>query len=289
MIEFKKDTHQYFLNGKELISVTKLMQKHGLAPDYSAVSQDVLERKAERGTFIHAEIEAFNKNGEIGFTKELENYIEYQSEKKFECLESELIVYNDICAGTLDLLLDYGGELVIADIKTTAKLHQEAVSWQLSIYNYLLGWQAEKAQAFHFDQDGNLKVVTIPFKPKNEVEKLMECERQGIYYKQDVSIPYSQLVILEKAQEIIEQAERQKKEGEALLNDVKDAIMQAMEKNAVKSFESSRLKITYVDAIQRTTIDTARLKQEKPDIVENYSKTTITKPSIRITLKEVSK
>jgi len=289
MIEFKKDTHQDFLNGKELISVTKLMQKHGLAPDYSAVSQDVLERKAERGTFIHAEIEAFNKNGEIGFTKELENYIEYQSEKKFECLESELIVYNDICAGTLDLLLDYGGELVIADIKTTAKLHQEAVSWQLSIYNYLLGWQAEKAQAFHFDQDGTLKVVTIPFKPKNEVEKLMECERQGIYYKQDVSIPYSQLVILEKAQEIIEQAERQKKEGEALLNDVKDAIMQAMEKNAVKSFESSRLKITYVDAIQRTTIDTARLKQEKPDIVENYSKTTITKPSIRITLKEVSK
>lgn len=285
MIEFKADTHQYFDNGKELISVTRLMQKHGLAPDYSAIDKDVLERKAERGTFIHAEIEAYNKHGEIGFTKELKNYIEYQDQKKFECLESEMIVYNDVCAGTLDLLLNYNGELVIADIKTTATLHKEAVSWQLSIYNYLLGWQATKAEAFHFDKEGNLKVISIPFKPKEEIEKLMERERQGLYYKQDVSIPYSQLVILEKAQQIIEDAERKKQEGEALLNDVKEAIMQAMEKNAVKSFESDKLKITYVDEVKKTIIDSKRLKQEKPDIVENYSKTTITKPSIRITLK----
>lgn len=287
MIEFKAGTHQYFDNGKELISVTRLMQKHGLAPDYSGVSQDVLERKAERGSFIHAEIEAYNKRGEIGFTKELENYIQYQTEKGFECRESECIVYNDVCAGTLDLLLDYDGELVIADIKTTSTLHKEAVSWQLSIYNYLLGWQAQRGEAFHFDKDGNLKVVPIPFKPKNEVEKLMQAERSGLYYKQEVSIPYSQLMVLEKAQQIIEQAERQKKEGEALLNDVKEAIMAAMEKNAVKSFESNKLKIVYVDQSQRTTIDSARLKEEKPDIAANYSKTTIVKPSIRITLKEV--
>ena len=51
---FKEDTHQYFLIDantgeqiKELISVTTLMKKHGLSPNYDDVPSAILEAKAK--------------------------------------------------------------------------------------------------------------------------------------------------------------------------------------------------------------------------------------------------
>ena len=80
MIRFDEKTHQYFLNDKELIGVTRLMRKHGLAPDYTAVRSDVLNAAAERGTLIHEEIEEYNKTGEIGFTTECANFAKFIKE-----------------------------------------------------------------------------------------------------------------------------------------------------------------------------------------------------------------
>ena len=47
MLEFNPDSHEYTLDGKKLISVTQLMRKYGLAPDYSNVSPATLEAKAK--------------------------------------------------------------------------------------------------------------------------------------------------------------------------------------------------------------------------------------------------
>ena len=48
MIRFDAEKHEYFDGEKRLISVTQLLRKHGLAPDYSGVSDAVLNAKAER-------------------------------------------------------------------------------------------------------------------------------------------------------------------------------------------------------------------------------------------------
>ena len=67
MLIFNEDKHEYTLDGKKLISVTQLMSKYGLAPDYSNVDPEVLKRKAQRGTLIHKEIEdylSYRANGE---------------------------------------------------------------------------------------------------------------------------------------------------------------------------------------------------------------------------------
>lgn len=286
MITFDEQKHEYTLDGKKLISVTQLMQKHGLAPNYAGVSTEVLEKKAERGSLIHAEIEDFIKNGEIGFTEELAQFRDYISKTKIASIESEKIVHNDLVAGTLDLLFIEDDIQTIADIKTTATLHKEAVSWQLSIYNYLNGWTAEKGQAFHFNNEGVLKVVDIPFKPKEEVEKLMQAERNGEQYQlPQIVIDTNQLAIIEEATKIIAEADHMKKEAEIRMNEVKEAILKAMEKNSVKSFENDSLKITYVAPVTKTTLDSARLKKELPDVAEKYSKTSEQKASIRITVK----
>ena len=170
MLEFNEEKHEYTLDGKKLISVTQLMQKHNLAPSYAGVSTDVLNAKAERGSLIHKEIEDYIKNKEIGFTPEMALFKEHVEQNKIDVLESEYRVNNDIVAGTIDLVFIVNDVLYIADIKTTYQLHQEAVSWQLSIYGYLywynhdlqnkelakLDYEQTYGQAFHFNKEGEL-------------------------------------------------------------------------------------------------------------------------------------
>lgn len=287
MVKFEESTHTYTNEqGRQLISVTQLMRKHGLAPDYSAVPSETLNRAAERGTMIHAEIEKFNKEGEIGFTAELHNFKDYIERTKNKVLKSEFIVNNDIVAGTVDLLLEENREKIIADIKTTSTLHKDAVSWQLSIYAYLSGERIHRGQAFHFDKEGNLNVVDIPLKPIEEVEKLMEAERTSQTFKFELKgIPTASLIALEQAERIIEEMEARRKETEEQVRNIKEAIMKAMADNGIKTFENDKMKITYVEPSTRVTIDSAKLKKEKPEVAKEYEKTSTTKPSLRITIK----
>ena len=46
---FNPETHTYTLDGEEYISVTRLMKKHGLSPDYSNVSEETLQAAAAKG------------------------------------------------------------------------------------------------------------------------------------------------------------------------------------------------------------------------------------------------
>lgn len=286
MISFDKDTHEYTLDGRKLISVTQLMAKHGLAPDYSAVDPEVLRKKAERGTIIHEWIEAYAKTGDEGWSDEAHNFAEHIKANNLKVIGSEFIVHDDIVAGTCDLLLKDGEKTIIADIKTTYALHKDSVAWQLSIYNCLMGWAADEGQAFHFGKDGSLKVVGIPLKPKEEVERLLEAERNGEKYLPDIIIDRGQLILAEAAQRVIEEAERAIKEAKAKLESVNKAIIEEMEKAGIKTFENESLKITYVAPTERTTIDAAKLKAEHPDIAAECSKTAKTAASVRIRIKE---
>ena len=287
MIEFNEATHEYFHDGKKLISVTQLMRKHGLAPDYSAVNEAVLTAKAERGTLIHKEIEEFIKKGEIGFTTELQSFHEYIWKNNITIIQSETIAFNDIVAGTADLVLeDANGDRIIADIKITATLHKESVSWQLSIYAKLLEqYGCTKGQAFHFDKDGNLKVVDIPLKPIAEVERLLWCEREGIQFYSALKVSQIALSELYSLEVYIEHCDNQKKKAEEKAKELRAMLLDEMEKQAVKTFENDRIRLTYIAPQTRSTIDSARLKKDLPEIAEKYTKQTSVKASLKITLK----
>lgn len=288
---FKEDTHQYYLGDNELISVTTLMQKHGLSPSYAAVPAEVLRAKAERGSLVHKEIEEYIKDGSIGFTAELGAFIRGLSMSGSEVLKSEFKVYNDIVAGTVDLLLYQNNEYVIADIKTTSTLHNDAVSWQLSIYAYLLESinktiKITKGQAYHFDNYGQLRIVDITLKPMAEIERLIECERNGELYQAPAPTTDEQLMQLVEVETLIKSIEEQKKQAEEQAKELRAALIEAMERNGVKTFENERIKLTYVEPTTRSSIDAAKLKKEMPAVAEQYTKTSTVKASLRITLKE---
>lgn len=66
-----------------------------------------------------------------------------------------------------------------------------------------------------------------------------------------------------------------------------EAVKASMEKYDVRKFENEVLKITYIAPTVRNSIDTARLKEEKPEIASEYMKQSQVKSSIRIKVKEL--
>ena len=289
MLEFNEENHEYKLDGKKLISVTQLMKKHGLIPNYDKVPKEMLQAKAERGTLIHEEIEAWIKQSEIGFTKETENFIQYTLSNNIEIKASELQLHNDIVAGTCDLILNDKGQNVIADIKTTYQLHKDSVSWQLSIYLYLYlewdydeWWDSYKGQAFHFNKDGELNVVDIPLKPYTEIARLMTCERKGEIFTQTPEVLNVDLQEVIELENLIKYCENQKKNAEERSKKLKEVILKEMEDRNLQLIEKDGIKITYVSPTTRKTIDSTALKKDYPEIAEKYTKETQIKATLRI-------
>lgn len=295
MITFDEKEHAYYNEyGVRLISVTQLMQKHGLAPNYDSVSKLVLEAKAQRGSLIHQEIDEYLTSGEVGFTSELVSFIEWLKKHNnvYKVVDHEFIVNNDIVAGRADLLLKDempfldDDVYVIADFKTTSSIHFESVSWQLSIYAYLSSYEVKEGKVFWFKKDGSLEVKDIKLKPKEEVERLFECERNFELYRVPLVIDDANLVALEEVEAQIKYYENLKKEAEAKASEMREAIINAMEANGLKSFENDRIKLTYTVPSERVSIDNTRLKKEKPEIFAEYQKISKVKAGLRITLKE---
>lgn len=292
MVTFDEETHTYYdeTTGKKLISTTQLLRKHGLSPDYGAVPQKVLEKKAERGSLIHAEMEAYVKRSEIGFTAELFNFMSYSSSNGFHFLESERMVNNDIVAGTLDLMYEKDGEVVLSDFKTTASLHKETVSWQLSIYAYLyekeFNKKVDRLTVIWLKDEDSLEEIEMPRKSDELIEKLFDCERNGEIFKQDLQPFQNEVAILYDLEAIIKECEERKKKAEEQAKSIRDKLLTAMEENAMLSLETDNVKVTYVGESTRTTVDSSRLKEELPDVYEKYQKKSKIKPSLKITWKK---
>lgn len=285
-ITFNEEKHIYYCDGKQVkISVTQLLNLYGLSPDYSGVSEKVLDAKAQRGTLIHEEIENFNKHGECGFTEECLQYQKF-IDTGYKCMQSEFMVGNNIVAGTIDVILEKDGELIIADIKTTSTLHKESVSWQLSIYAYLCGVNFTKGLALHF-KDKKLNVVEIPLKPKSEVERLIEAFKHGENFTPALILNDNEITELEQAELIIAQYDMLLKEAKAKSEELKKTLIEKMKENGITKFENDNLKITYIAPYEKQAIDSKKLKEEEPKIYEKYLKSSMVKEQVKITLKEI--
>ena len=274
MILFKEDTHQYFSNDRELISTTQLMRKHGLAPDYSMVNIEVLNRKAQKGSYVHKEIELYIKNGDIGFTDELQLFINKLNELDRKVLYSEKLVCNDIVAGTIDLVF----ENKIADIKNTYQLHKEPVSWQTSIYAYLYDkehYNDYSCECWWFN-NGELKVVEIERKPIELIECLMNCERNGELF--DLN-KYRNIQLINDLVGYMKAI----KELQLKVDEIKSVLNSEIKQYG--NFKNDDITISYTQPSSSYKFDEDLFKQDNPEMWEKYKKETTRKESITYKLK----
>jgi len=68
--------------------------------------------------------------------------------------------------------------------------------------------------------------------------------------------------------------------------ELKAGLKEAMEQKGIKKFIINGLCANIKEATSRTAIDSKRLKEECPDIYEEYSKTTSVASSITLTFEE---
>lgn len=101
-----------------------------------------------------------------------------------------------------------------------------------------------------------------------------------------VKIENNEIIV---ANEVIEQIidfQKAKAKMDIMEKELKSSLKEAMEKVGLKKFIVNGLCATIKESTSRTTVDSKRLKEECPDIFEEYSKTTPVASSITLTYED---
>jgi len=315
---FNELTHTYFLDKKKkLIGVTSLMKKHGLSPDYSDIDPHVLNHAAARGTAVHKTLEAYdnhlmfvtpitvsdNEGGTATFdtTQELEAYKRAMLNYDGGVIASEYLVSdNDVVASSIDKVAETNEEGVydLLDIKTTSTLHVDALTWQLSIYAYLFELQNPGAKVRRLIgvrvRDDSCTLTDVERMPAEEVKKLIASEKNGLPYcppkkeqpELDGLITKDQMDALIADENRLAEAEAKVKAIKARIDEIHAKIAQYMGDNKLDKLPFDGGWYTYVKPSVTTSLDSARLKKDMPDVYNKYyTKRSERKGYVKVNLK----
>ena len=306
IVEFEEKDHIYTVNGEIAgISVTELLAKHGLAPDYSGVNKQKRRESADKGKAVHKDLEdILNVASYEPKTEQGKHFAEWVKES-IDCGVGEQKLayeYNGlIIAGTADVMaIGKNKTLIVADHKNTAKFHREYVSWQVSLLDYfarklgrekingkILNWKgANKFYCFHYDpKSGEMKVYELEKVSDEEIERLIECEYKNEIYQRavlviDPELEKKYLLAEEKFMEI----EKQAKELQNARDDLRAELLKLFEQQGIKSWESrdGKLLVTYVAPAEQLRVDSAKLKTKYPQVFAECQKLSKVKAQIRV-------
>jgi hypothetical protein len=176
-LTFMESGHIYRLNKIVIPSVSAIMRPL-ITAVYSTVSEETLNRAANRGQQIHSAIERFLVDGvDYDIAPEYGKYFEafkhwyYHAApgttKSIEVYGVECRIYHRVMryAGTVDLLCNINGKLHLIDFKSSSKIENMLVRVQMSAYAKAFeshGIKVDKKQVVHLKKDGAVSVVDLP-------------------------------------------------------------------------------------------------------------------------------
>jgi hypothetical protein len=310
-VEFDAFTHSYFCGDKELIGVTTLMKKHGLSPNYSGIDAHVLNHAAARGTAIHHTLETYDNGLSViqpvtvddneGGTLTLDTSAELKAYRELglNVIASEYLVSdNETYASKIDKVIATEEENTVdlGDVKSTAKSHTSALEWQLSIYAYSFEHQNKGLKV------RNLWEIRVRNKkaqknlvrrlPDEWVAALIEAEKKGeIYHSPEGDVSLSSVLTSEEIASILLDeasiigAEAVIKAAKERIEERRNRIYQYMLETGTKELTCDKGTYKFKAPSTRTTVDSKRLKAERPDIYEDYSSTTEVKGGVTFSMK----
>ena len=142
----------------------------------------MLDKKANYGTKLHKMIEEY-ENGNVEYMNDSSIYLQESFKQYFRLKEKHNIVvlaqekivgYKDIYAGRFDMIAYVDGVRSLCDIKTTSKLDEEYLSWQLSLYELAYGKRFDDLYCIWLPKGGLGKLVKINRIEKEEIERKLE-------------------------------------------------------------------------------------------------------------------
>lgn len=294
-IHFDELAHTYTTpEGKRLSGITSIIELYITPDKYAGTSDCILEAAAERGHLIHSQVQMIVEGFPIAApTPEVSDFFDKMIGTEFiaaEYLVSDLHHF----ASAVDII---DSELNLYDIKTTAKLDIDYLRWQLSIYAYLFELQNPELKVNELRavwlRDGKCKrVVKIERIADELVADLLSAAADGLPWSNPfvnltaVEAHTKELAKLAKIDATIAEMEQALKKAKKKRETLVDGLKPIFKANGVKTFDTGRVKYTYIPESESVVLDGARLKSERPDVWEAYSKKQKRKDSMRITIKE---
>lgn len=292
-VTFIEESHQYFIGKKELKGVTGTLIKKAFPDTYKNIPESVLKKAAERGGLVHNTFETFCSIFDADIkkypnpTEELQAFHSMLVAYDLHYVASEYLVTDgENFASAIDgIFADNEGNIYLVDYKTTATLHYDNVSLQLSIY---AKWFEEqnpdlkvKEIVCMWFKNGHSKFQPLPRVADYQIDDLINAYlADDTDYQYKVEVP-EQFSALEQEYRLITARMDALKIKQ---DDVKEQIMKMMEANKQKSIKTNIGSYCYVESTTKRTLDTKLFKEKYPNAYERLTKVSISKPSIRIKL-----
>ncbi len=173
-IVFVEDVHIYYVDGIVVPSVTSILGKTVFKDKYSKVPDFVLDLAKDFGSKVHKAIELHDISDLND--KHLHCVTEYvKLLKRYNLKELEhevLLAHNYDYAGTTDLIMEYEGKQIMADIKTTSKLDLNYLSYQLSMYSKALEFEGD-LYAIWLNKKGKAEFHKVDRISDEEIERVL--------------------------------------------------------------------------------------------------------------------
>lgn len=292
-VTFIEESHQYFIGKKELKGVTGTLIKKAFPDTYKNIPESVLMKAAERGGLIHNTFETFCSIFDADLkqypnpTEELLAFHSMLVAYDLHYVASEYLVTDgENFASAIDgIFSDSEGNIYLVDYKTTATLHYDNVSLQLSIY---AKWFEEqnpdlkvKEIVCMWFKNGQSKFQPLPRVADYQIDDLINAYlADDAEYQYKVEVP-EQFSALEQEYRLVSARMDALKIKQ---DDLKEQIMKMMEANKQKSIKTNIGSYSYVESTTKRTLDMKLFKQKYPNAYEKLTKVSISKPSIRIKL-----
>ena len=301
MIQFDEATHTYSKNGVPYTSVTTILKNYNISADYSNIPTNVMATASARGKQVHKELEEYIKHNTVGQSQDFINFTKWVAMNSIPLnpAYSECVVYNDLylVAGTIDFMYDEDGHKVIIDFKTTSSIHWDSVTWQLSIYNYLISngdvieYYSNKLKVIHM-YNNKYSVKELPLIPYDEIEKLLEANltSAAYIYNPDTStiLSDSEAIVLHQLLYELGQCDTIMKDLQEKKKAFEKKILDNMVNQNIHSVNVAGLQLTRSDISVRKTLDATKVKEyfkvNNIDI-NPFIKTSTTDAKVIITVK----
>lgn len=289
---FDPDTHTYTNEetGELLSGITGTLLKRLFPSKYDGVPKDILAKAAERGSNVHASIELYEKIGVTPSTQEGKAYADITRRNGMVALDCEYTVTDfKHYASQIDVIYEVQENVVdLADIKTTYKFDEESVSWQLSIYAYMMSlcnphvkvrkllgiWlRGDTAQIIEVKRHTDEEVIRLIKSDMADKDDDIPATEQPLpdYIKANIDRLYE---VVQKKKELQEEEQR-----------IKSEILDKMSGDNLKSIDAVRILFTVVKERTKRRFDEKRFKEEHSDMFNEYQKEITEKETLKITLR----
>ena len=298
-VTFKSDTHQYFLEGKELKGITSTLIRRAYPNTYAKPDnyteeqwQEILANAAAKGSNMHETIELHDELGIESDMPELNSYIRIKEENNLTVLATEYIVSDekDYATAIDKVMMREDGGIILVDFKRTSVLHIENVTLQLSICKrwfehlnptlkvagiYVMWLRDEKSRFEELTPWGD-----------ELLDELIKCDQEDKDFAPilqsygEFPVRFAEVEAEVARLEIVVKTltERQK--------ELRNGLYDLMKKNHIKTFTGSRIKLTRVLPVKSKTFDSKTFKEENPDLYEKYMKESEKAGTLRVTVIE---